>query len=194
MTTQFTFYEVPIKERVATERDPFDYYRTPPELIAAALGLLEANPTTILDAGAGCGGWGTMARKVWPAAHITGVELRPVPQPKAYDTWLTGDALSVPLPVVDLVVTNPPFRLAEPFLRRVIPLAPVTLAVVPFAFFGAQCRRAFWQAFPPSTIALCRPRPNFKPDVAGTDPRDTAIYIWQRDYSGPTTLTHLDWK
>jgi hypothetical protein len=193
MTAQLAFIEVPIKARVTADRDPFDYYVTPPELIKAALGLLEGvNPSSVLDAGAGCGGWGAVARSLWPAAHITGVELRSVPQPPAYDVWVTGDALAVPLPTADLVVSNPPFRLAEPFLRRIIPLAPVTLAVVPFAFFGAQCRRAFWQAFPPAVVSLLRPRPSFTGN--GTDPRDTAIFVWQRDYSGPAQLTHLDWR
>ena len=100
-------------------RHAWDYYRTPEGHVAAALALVPGTPAAILDPGAGDGAWGQAARSLWPAARIAGVEVRDVRQPAAYDEWHTGPFAQVApsLPLVDLVMGNPPYREAEEFVR-----------------------------------------------------------------------------
>jgi len=67
--------------------DQYDYYPTPVGLIGDCLLPFAARFTRprILDIGAGDGVWGEKAREIWPQAHITGYELRPVQPSPAYD-------------------------------------------------------------------------------------------------------------
>lgn len=120
-----------------TERNiALDEYKTPMDLIEACFkhaivplfdGL--AIPVDILDVGANDGRWGKVARKYFPYANITGIEIMTMPQPDQYDDWIVGDYIthtfSSPF---DLVVGNLPFTVkhengkpkykAEQFVRK----------------------------------------------------------------------------
>lgn len=79
------------------DRDPFDHYPTPIGLCEAALSRIDITPDQILDPGAGTGPWGIAARKRWPDATISGIEVRDVPPPDAYDMWYAKTGY-IPLP------------------------------------------------------------------------------------------------
>ena len=89
------------------DRDPHDFYPTPLGLCDAALQILdfEGAAPRILDPGAGAGPWGQAARRRWPAAEITGIEVRDVPQPEAYDRWIAQTSF-VPTPAPRLADTS----------------------------------------------------------------------------------------
>lgn len=69
------------------DRDPFDHYPTPLGLCDAAMECIDFTPRQILDPGAGTGPWGVAARRRWPNAVISGIEVRDTPRPDAYDSW-----------------------------------------------------------------------------------------------------------
>lgn len=188
---------------ISAIRRAHDVYPTPRELAAAALDMLARelpsgySPRAILDPGAGEGVWGQCARFHWPQAQIIGVEIRPLSCPPAYDIWIVGDALTADLPPVDLLIGNPPYALAEPLLRRTLPLlTPRGWACVLLrqSFHASQGRRAFWAEFPLALAATVRPRPSFT--GGGTDGAEYALFVWQARgrQRGDARLTHLDWR
>lgn len=73
------------------DRRPFDFYSTDPKVCDYALSHLpDRKFEHIVDAGAGTGVWGFAARKLYPKAHIVGVELRDI-QPPFVETSNLGD-------------------------------------------------------------------------------------------------------
>jgi len=49
-------------------------------------------------------------------------ELRQVERPAHTDAWIVGDFLSVRPAPVDLIIGNPPYKLAQPFVRHALTL------------------------------------------------------------------------
>lgn len=102
-----------------------DFYRTPPEVTAALceeLVLRGITPRTILDVGCGDGAIGVVLRHRFPIASIYGVEVNMSRAGKAQrhyngiirESW-TGDGITSNY--AEFIVSNPPFKLALPFLR-----------------------------------------------------------------------------
>ncbi|MBP1467638.1 hypothetical protein EYB53_018130 [Candidatus Chloroploca sp. M-50] len=181
-------------------RNLYDYYPTPYALADAVLANLAAtgaNPKTILDVGAGSGVFGTAARSWFPNAHITGIELRNEPHPAAYDTWYAAtDALLCELPKVDAIIGNPPYDLAEPILRRVLPqlnVAGCALFVLRLSFLGSVKREAFWNAHPAAEVSIIVPRPSFTAD-GKTDAAEYALFRWNASLSRYPYQNWLRWK
>ena len=80
-------------DRALPKRQDHDFYATPIEFCEAALRALPATiaPQFILDPGAGSGNWGKAAHKVYGgSADITGVDIRNVPRPPEYNSWING--------------------------------------------------------------------------------------------------------
>src|SRR5690348_3588296 len=98
------------------KRRAYDYYPTPVTVCDEALTFLPRGfePECILDPGAGAGAWGKAARKAYPKAFITGVEVRPeTTRPAAYNFWIHGDFLMMDKsPAFDLIIGNPPYNRA----------------------------------------------------------------------------------
>ncbi|HEV8178391.1 MAG TPA: class I SAM-dependent methyltransferase [Gemmatimonadales bacterium] len=153
------------KARRARHQD--DVYLTRERFVKAGLLLVESVPQTILDPGAGEGIWGTCARHLWPEVTIIGVDLPGVPRPEGYDEWYMGDfhELACELPSVDLVIGNPPYRYAEPFVRLSLSLlAPEgeLLFLLRSAFSEGKARaRGLFREHEPVEIAVCDERPQF---------------------------------
>jgi SAM-dependent methyltransferase len=181
-------------------RDPDDHYPTPAPHVRATLGLIDATPSTILDPGAGSGVWGQHCRTAWPDATITGVELRSVAPASGYDVWRTDNFLTTPFKrrqTFDLIVGNPPFKLAESFVRRSLSLlAPggTLIFLLRLAFLETQGRvRGLWRCAPPRHVAVYATRPSF----LGNGSRDTdgtayAAFLWQQGWCGVPTIGWLE--
>ncbi len=86
-------------------------------------------PKRILDPSAGAGAFGRCARVVWPDAKLTAVEIRWEEIDtcrKHYDGTFIQDFLewtNTYEEPFDLIITNPPFKFWEAFLRRSLELA-----------------------------------------------------------------------
>lgn len=113
------------------------FYITPESLALAQLRMLAGDmgpdlipqdELEILDAGFGFGAYGRMARKVWPQAHIVGIDIEPSrignSPPgsflKAYDELIIDNFLTHEFDrPFHLVIGNPPYKdVAEKFIHR----------------------------------------------------------------------------
>lgn len=169
-------------------RHAHDAYQTPDEFAQAGLLLVAGAPEVVIDPGAGDGVWGAWARALWPECRIIGVELRPLPRPAAYDDWITGDFLSVlsRLPPAELVVGNPPFAHAEPFIRGGLSLLRTEgelLFLLRAAFRNSGCRnRGLFVQHPPWKVWSCDRRPRFY--GSGSGMTDFCYFHWQQGFAG----------
>lgn len=188
------------------ERRLFEYYPTGLLTVRQILGCYQhtksvdshcQHPRRILDPGAGCGSFGKVARELWPQAEITGCELRDIPVPVAYDRWHTGDFVKLyvkPVPVYDLIIGNPPFREAEPFVRTALPLLVPgghLIFLLRLAFLEGQRRRdGLFTEFPPKEVWVLSKRPSF---MASGKTNATAFcaLLWQHGWEGRTSLSWL---
>lgn len=185
------------------KRNKLDYYPTPPALAEAALRLLTP-PTDyalVLDPGAGTGVWGQAWRTVWgDPLSLTGVDLVPAtPWPAGYDLWYTEDFLHSTLrPPYDYIIGNPPYGLAEAFVRTALglltPRRGVLLFLLRLEFLASQTRgRGLFAAHPPAVVHVCVSRPSFTGD-GKTDAMEYGLFEWRAGYTGPTVLDWCDWK
>ena len=76
----------------------------------------------------------------------------------------------------DLVLTNPPFSLAQEFIEHAMTQAPTVIMLLRINFLGAQARYNFWKMFPPDGLCILSKRPSFTGQ--GTDSIDYAWFIW----------------
>ena len=76
----------------------------------------------------------------------------------------------------DLVITNPPFSLAQEFIEHAMTMAPTVIMLLRINFLGAQARYDFWQMYPPDGLVILSKRPSFT--GKGTDSIDYAWFIW----------------
>lgn len=190
-------------------REPNDHYPTPLPLCRAALKLLPRNLNQarmnpfIVDPGAGTGVWGTAAKELWPDAEISGCDIRDLPQPPAYDQWIPNwNFLTQAVGGgADLVMGNPPYSLAEDFVRkahRFVWEDRFIVFLLRLAFLESQTRgRGLWKEFPPLSVHVLVSRPSFiteGPKKGNTDATAYAIYVWRSGWHGSTELKWLDWE
>jgi hypothetical protein len=87
---------------------------------------------------------------------------------------------------VDLIVTNPPFSIAEDFLTKSLSEAHTVIYLLKTAFLASKQRYPMWQAIrPPNKVLILSARPSFTGD-GRTDGQEYAWYCW--DYSGVVAL------
>ena len=76
----------------------------------------------------------------------------------------------------DLILTNPPFSLAQEFIEHAMTMAPTVVMLLRINFLGAQSRYDFWQMYAPDGLVILSKRPSFT--GKGTDSIDYAWFIW----------------
>lgn len=89
----------------------------------------------------------------------------------------------------DLVIGNPPYRLAEGFARLALGLVHPGGRVVfllRLAFLESQKRGdLLWQEYPPESVFVCTDRPSFTGN-GRTDSTAYAVFVWRKGYTGQT--------
>lgn len=181
------------------KRHLHDFYPTPVAHVEASLDLLDGiTPRRIVDPGAGTGVWGTAARRRWPDAHISGYELRNLPQPAAYDAWFVADYLNKPTWAdLDLVIGNPPYSMAEQFVRRALGRViegGYVLMLLRLGFLEGRARHAgLWQQHPPRIVGVFGDRPSFSGN-GRSDASAYAAFVWRRreGWQGDTVLRFIE--
>lgn len=183
-----------------------DLYRTEHTLIQAALENLVPRSKrydTVLDIGAGDGRWGAMARDwVTSAAGehpvVYGVELQDQPQPYGFAYWAANtNFLDWQAPTqFDLIVSNPPYSLAEKMIRRAwTMLAPDGLMIMLLRqAFQSGMRRynGLWNEIYPFAVPTLSRRPSFY--CGGTNATDYSLFAWQKGYDGKPVGTPRQWN
>ena len=78
----------------------------------------------------------------------------------------------------DLIVTNPPFSLAQSFIDHSIAHANTVLMLLRINYLGSISRHDWWKAQSPTSLYVLSKRPSFT--GKGTDATDYAWYVWDK--------------
>lgn len=99
----------------------------------------------------------------------------------------------------NLIVTNPPFTLAQEFVERahqlIDPRGTIAFLLL-LQFLGSKGRKGFFETYPPSTIDILRPRPSFA-ENGQTDMREYALFRWvpqDKGCPGFGRIGFIDWE
>ncbi|MCU7836139.1 MAG: hypothetical protein KZQ83_12935 [gamma proteobacterium symbiont of Taylorina sp.] len=86
------------------------------------------------------------------------------------------DYLNVDHEQVDIIITNPPYKLAREFIEKALGHGKTVIMLLRLNFLESQGRYEFWQANPPSHIITLSKRPSFT--NKGTDSTGYAWFCW----------------
>jgi SAM-dependent methyltransferase len=187
-----------IKKAERAERLPEDQYYTPFPLARAITirvrELLENwnefnpslhSPRRILEPSSGGGAFLGSIREQWPKAHVTAVDIRKTCQPKDRSIeWHHSDFLDFePSEPFDLILTNPPYVLADAFrghaLKLLKPGGMVAFLLGVNFLDGQERAKTVWSDTSGAYLAPIAPRPDFTGDGgAGTG---YALFAWVKD-------------
>jgi len=105
------------------------------------------------------------------------------------------------LELFDLICGNPPYSLAEEFIRCSINLLNpkgYVYFLLRLSFLeGIARNKGLFKEFPPKRVYICSRRPSFFSTDGKKHSTDTlayALFLWQKGYAKETKLNFLDWK
>jgi hypothetical protein len=142
-----------------------DWYETPEWATLALLRVLGTQaPSRILEPTAGRGAIVRALRKHWRGCQVTANEIDAERAELLHDAGATivkvTDFLVEGFLAQDLIITNPPFKLAMPVIDRSRQIAREVALLLRLNFLGSQERAAFWREHPADVYVLPR-RPSF---------------------------------
>lgn len=186
-----------------------DAYMTPQALAYATTMMLAAHlvtpPRLVLEPSAGKGAFVRAAVGAWKSAEVhaldTRAEVGPAQHKAGAHRTVTGDFFEVKpatLSKYDLVLGNPPYTLAEEFIRHtMIGLLPgASLAfLLRLSFLGSQGRLlGLFRDWPLRYLVPIAGRPSFTPD-GRTDASEYGIFVWTKEWHDqPVILDAIEWK
>lgn len=124
-----------------------DYYPTPGWCVDLVLNEFAVAPRSVAEPCKGCGAIYGRLPEAWPAAEWA--EIRQ-----------GRDFFNVSLDA-QLHITNPPFSIAEQFLRKSLEEAETVIYLLRLNFLGSQKRKPLFTDFPPSHLFVLPKRPSF---------------------------------
>jgi len=180
-----------------TVRNADDYYVTPRWLIEdflAAfaenniLGCIPGENPRVLDPSAGgCDkyemSYPTVLEKEgflvesWDIRNDSRAEIR------GRDFLTTPSAL---LPTFDMIITNPPFKLAQEFTEKALDMVDdhgLVIMLQRLNWLGSQKRKPMWQSLPLAAVYVHSKRPGFNPEKPSqTDSTEYAHFVFCKGY------------
>ena len=198
-------------------RAPRDLYITPPELALEAMirfladeGLTKVTRPIALDAGCGTGVWGDAIK--WfgyynpngtmypPLTYGIDIKVNLGENERVYEGYWQQDFLEFKQGSFNLIFGNPPYSLAEQFIRHSFELLTekgYVYFLLRLSFLEGIARgRWLFKEFPIKRVYVCSRRPSFF-STNGKHTTDTlayAMFLWQKGYNGKTELDYLDWE
>ncbi len=190
-----------IIEKGLKRRKEYDFYSTPLEFCKAAVNIInDFNPTFICDPGAGNGVWGKILKEKFPNSMLNGVEIQPFDKPIWYDNWYLGDYLKYePFTYkYDLIIGNPPYSLAEEFIRHSFNILSdngYIVFLLRLSFLESKKRaRSLFKEFPPLNVYISVSRISFTCD-GKSDDQAYAVFKWAKNRTQNWFIgSWLDWK
>lgn len=173
------------RNREGRERVSGDVYETPGWCVRGIAhylwtpGLLSGGGGVVLDPCAGSGGVLREALAFDPWVKVKGFEVDPAIDRPPFGEWIVRDALaegSWGRPA--LILTNPPYALAEAFIDRALSEVwegGTVAMLLRLNYLGSQKRAEFHREHPSDVFVLSR-RPSFR--HGGTDATEYAWFVW----------------
>lgn len=161
------------------QRHPDDWYRTPSAATRPILPwIIGPGMQTVLDPACGDGAILDDVRASFPRLRTLGFEIDPSRAATCGvkgHVVLHGDALTRSALDwrADIIVMNPPFALAMPFIERALGTDAPVACLLRIAYLASQKRAQFWRDHPADVFVLPR-RPSFTSDGK----TDSADYMW----------------
>ncbi len=167
-----------------------DFYPTPP-LVTRAILRRETFPGTVWEPAAGAGHM-VDAVIAYGQPDVVGTDIIPRRGDVTYKDFLAEGLLAedaVPPPGVRSIITNPPFRHAERFVRRAISLfdhgVERAAFLLRFQFVESDGRNAFLTTNPPARVWVFSGRVQVS-EMGLENPRGGMIvyawWVWERDH------------
>jgi hypothetical protein len=165
-----------------------DFYPTPPDCVRALIPHIDDFPGTIWEPACGDGaiskvllacGWSVASSDIMHRGYLA----------DTIDFLRSAPEIHGALRNFRSIVTNPPYRYAEAFIRRAFDLGCTHIAMLLKSNFWHAKRGGLFEQYPPSEILQLTWRPDFT--GAGSPFLDVAWNVW-RPGSGKTTLVRLE--
>ena len=164
-------------------RSPGDFYRTPRWLVEAIVPHLPY-ADTVLDPACGDG---AILEVLKPYYGTIGIDVNARLLCRCdCDRRLQADALKLhDIPGVNLVVMNPPYKLAQEFVEHHVLRYETVAALLRLGFMAGQKRAPFLREHPFDLYVSPR-RPSFT--GKGTDSADYGWFVWSPDADNRFTI------
>jgi hypothetical protein len=96
----------------------------------------------------------------------------------------------------EAIVTNPPYQLAEKFVRKALELSPLVIMLLRLAFLESRRRTDILEHSGLARVHVFRKRLPMMHRHNWTGPRASsampfAWFVWERGYAGPTTIDRI---
>lgn len=187
------------------EREENDFYATEP-VAADLLVKAEALTPCIWECACGAGHLAERFRELGHAVIASDIIERGYPSFVAHDFLTDPPRFALMDETVGAddrfspidIVTNPPFKWAEDFVRRGMEILSPERKLCLFlklTFLESERRDALFNEFPPARIHVCRRRVKCAKNGAfsqvQSSPTCYAWFIWQKGYNEPTVIDRV---
>jgi|SRR5690349_4846421 len=148
------------------ERRSGDFYPTPPEVTIALLDFLKLPPMTVWEPACGDNAIVDVLLKRGHRVIATDIS-------KGHDYFYTQHAC-------DAIITNPPFNLAEEFIKKALKESDIVCMLLKSQYWHAVKRYKLFNSQPPTFVLPLTWRPNFffRDRINGTPVMEFAWSVW----------------
>lgn len=188
----FTVASAIIGSQQKWDRKPADFYPTPVDATEVMIDAIKALRTPdgrpIKRIWEPACGDGRMARVLeYHGFEVVATDLR---EYSGYGVggldFLTEDPLEKwgwDIGPIDLIMSNPPFKVAEAFIRRALSLCPNVMMLLKSQYWHAASRADLFKGQTPSVVFPLTWRPSFLEKERGTSPLMDVIWtVWSTDH------------
>lgn len=193
-------------DKVMKPRSPSDFYPTEQALITEYVSnhlFFNGKVNYILDMGAGDGRWGSTikqqilnSRERFPDVTVPllyGLDIRDLPKPELFDRWFVGEEQGNVYKIIpkippehnfQMIVSNPPYSIAEDFLDVALDLVNRDSGMIIFLlslnWLASEKRynRFYRNGAPISRLTICNTRPSFSENGKTYPGREFGIFEW----------------
>lgn len=172
----------------AADRNGTDFYPTPPECTVALLNYLDLPTGTVVWEPAAGEGHIVEVLADW-GLSVLASDLHPAGR---YVTEST-DYLSAPLPAgVDVVITNPPFSIAQAFIEHTLDLGVPFALLLKSQYWHSKGRRALFERHRPTAVLPLTWRPDFLFGAKSASPTMECLWtVWGSEPAAATVYEPL---
>ena len=99
----------------------------------------------------------------------------------------------------ECILTNPPFKIIEPFVRHALKLSPLVIMLARLAFLESERRCDILEGAGLARVFAFRKRLPMLHRDGWSGPKANsgmafAWFAWERGYVGPTTISRISWE